>query len=107
MRPAQTGEKPGIVVTQKQEPDSYVPEYTVIELMMTEPVNIGEGRIFSIYMAEIPKYPVLMNLELIENLKGTLQPLVSLKHPGGVIGIPYIIDENAQVQLYVDGVLYK
>lgn len=106
-RPAQPGEKNGVVVSQEQEPGSYIPELTVIELMMTEPANIGEGKIFSVYLAEIPKFPVLMNLKLMENFNGTLKQVVSLKHPGGVIGIPYIIDENAQVELYIDGELYR
>ena len=74
---------------------------------MTEPVNVPEGKIFSVFLAEIPKYPVLMNLQLMENFNGTLTPIVSLKHPGGLIGIPYIIDENAQVELYVDGEHYE
>jgi len=105
-RPAQDNEKYAVIVGQEPEPDSYVPEKTVVKLMMTEPVNIEQGKIFSIYLAEIPVYPVLMNLELMENLNGTLRPIVTLKHPGGVIGIPYIINENAQVALYVDGEQY-
>ena len=82
------------------------PENTVIELMMTEPANIEQGKIFSIYLAELPVYPVLMNLELRESINGILRTIISLKHPGGVIGIPYIIDENAQVVLFVDGEQY-
>ncbi len=105
-RLAQGNEKYGVIVSQVQEPGSYVPENTVVALMMTEPYNIEQGKIFSIYLAELPVYPVLMNIELKESINGTLQTIISLKHPGGVIGIPYIIDENAQVVLFVDGEQY-
>ena len=105
-RQAQGSEKYGVIVSQVQEPGNYVPENTVVELMMTEPANLEQGKIFSIYLAELPVYPVLMNLELRESINGTLRTIISLKHPGGVIGIPYIIDENAQVVLFVDGEQY-
>jgi eukaryotic-like serine/threonine-protein kinase len=102
-RKAAKGEKPGIVVSQTPNPKTPLNYGQPVRMEMTIPANPGTGKIFGIFKYSLPDYPILMDIRLdvvSESGKGTL---LEMKHPGGMLAIPYIVQENSDLTLYVMG----
>ncbi|RKX75899.1 MAG: serine/threonine kinase, partial [Spirochaetes bacterium] len=101
-RKAERGERPGFVVSQSPSPDSIVSPNSLIQLVMTEPENLPENRVFGILRRTLPDYPIMVDLHLYAlSFQGEREELLSMKHPGGLISIPYIVEENTTLVLSV------
>ena len=97
-RPAEGDEEPGVVVGQLPPPDTDVDEGTMIQLIISEPEEIEEGWIFGILQRQLPDYPVPIDLFIdIERPDGEILVIASMKHPGGLIAIPYLEPEKSQI----------
>jgi len=100
VRPAKTGEEAGIIVSQ----DPSAGEETIIELTMTEPKGLEKGLKFGIFEADLVRYPILVDLELVEQRGDEKRTILSVKYPGGPVRLPYIVEDDAEVILYVNKV---
>ncbi len=107
VRKPQGNEAGGVVVKQIPAPGEDAPENTVMLLTITEPKKVDKGKVFGVFTAEIVRYPILVKMDLVERTKGGDRVIVSMRHPGGQIGIPYIMDEDSQLVFYVNGQEWK
>jgi beta-lactam-binding protein with PASTA domain len=106
-RKPQGNEAGGVVVKQIPAPGEDAPENTVVLLTITEPKRVDKGKEFGVFTADIVRYPILVKMDLVERSKDGDRVIVSMRHPGGQIGIPYIKDENSQLVFYVNGQEWK
>jgi beta-lactam-binding protein with PASTA domain len=102
-RAAQANEAGGVVVKQIPAPNEEAPENTVVVLTVTEPKRLEKGQEFGVFTAEIVRYPILVKMDLVERGKEGDRTIVSMRHPGGQVGIPYIKSEESQLVFYVNG----
>jgi eukaryotic-like serine/threonine-protein kinase len=106
-RAAQGNEAGGVVVKQMPAPNEEAPENTVVLLTVSEPKRLEKGKEFGVYSADLVRYPILVKMELIERGKEGDRVIVSMRHPGGTVGIPYIKDAESQLVFYVNGLEWK
>ena len=64
---------------------------------------VEKGERFGMFAADLLKYPVLVELELVEQSPELRRQIVKIKHPGGRIAIPYVVREDARVILLING----
>ncbi|MEW5817220.1 MAG: PASTA domain-containing protein [Spirochaetota bacterium] len=102
VRDTEGKEKPGLVVSQTPEEGDIVPVSTIIQLIMTKPKKIPEGYVFGVLQKSLPDYPVAVDLKLeAVSLEGDKKTILTMKHSGGLITIPYIEEENTILILSV------
>ena len=103
-RKARSGETPGKVVAQSPEAESEVPMRTQIQLVIAEPAEIEEDYVFGIMERIFPDFavPTELTIESISPL-GEKSQLHLLKHPGGLLTIPYLQPENTTLVVLVGG----
>ncbi len=106
-RAPQGNEAGGVVVKQIPAPNEEAPENTVVILTVTEPKRVEKGKQFGVFSVEIVRYPILVKMDLVERGKGGDRTIVTMRHPGGQVGIPYIKDEDSQLVFYVNGQEWK
>ena len=91
-------EEPGVVVAQSPASLSDVEEGTLTTFEITEPEELEEDWIFGILQQNLRDYPVSIDLIIeIEDPSGEVRELVSMKHPGGVISIPYLEPAGSEI----------
>jgi beta-lactam-binding protein with PASTA domain len=101
-RDAEGQEVPGTIVSQTPAEDTSVPAGTYIQLTMTRPEEIEEGYTFGILKKTLPDYPIAVDMRLdAVSLQGEKRTIFTMKHPGGVIAIPYLEEENTLLILSV------
>lgn len=90
----------GIVVDQDPEAGTAVPVGSPVQLSMVPPRDISEGMVFGVFERVLPNYPVSVEitLEAIDP-DGNRRTLFSMKHPGGDIAVPYLVEENSRLVL--------
>jgi eukaryotic-like serine/threonine-protein kinase len=103
-RPAEGDESTGVVVSQDPSPGSAISPSEPVELVMTEVVDVPEGHIFGVLERTLPDYPIAVDLTLeAVGVAGDREELLSMKHPGGRIGIPYVEEENTMLVVSIFG----
>jgi eukaryotic-like serine/threonine-protein kinase len=90
-RQAEGDEEYGVIVSQQPAPDADVDEGTLVQFMITEPEEVEEEWMFGIYQEVMRDYPTHITL-IIEIARPGEDPveLLTMKHPGGLISIPYL-----------------
>jgi beta-lactam-binding protein with PASTA domain len=94
-------EQPGVVVAQTPDPESEVPYGSVIQLTMTRPERLQPGQVFGVFEYVLPDYPIMVDISLDAISASGNTTLLSMKHPGGPISIPYVVDEKTELVLYI------
>lgn len=101
-RPVEGDEEPGRVVDQDPAPGTARNPGELVELVMTEPVDVPQGKVFGIFERSLPDYPIIVDLTLEAVApEGEREEIVTIKHPGGMIGIPYTVEEGTMLVLSV------
>jgi beta-lactam-binding protein with PASTA domain len=98
---AEGEEKRGVVVAQTPDPKAEVPYGSVIQLTMTRPERLQSGQVFGVFQYVLPDYPIMVDISLDAISASGSTTLLSMKHPGGPISIPYVVDEKTELVLYV------
>jgi beta-lactam-binding protein with PASTA domain len=94
-------QEPGTVVSQNPAPGSKLPYGQLVQLVTTVPASVGKDKIFGVFKYSLPDYPILVDIRLdVVTDTGTV-PLLSMKHPGGPLSIPYIVPEGSDLVLSV------
>lgn len=102
LREAEGEEGPGMVVSQDPPPGTDRGLAEDVELIMTEPEDIPEGSVFGLLERTLPDYPIIVDITLEAiNPQGGRDTVLSFKHTGGKIGIPFIVEEDTMLVLYV------
>lgn len=103
-RDAEGEENPGTVMNQSPEPGSEVPSSTLFQITITRPEGLIEDEVFGILEWTLPDYPVAVELTLKAiNEQGDERTVLSMKHPGGVIAVPYVEPVNTILTLSIAG----
>jgi eukaryotic-like serine/threonine-protein kinase len=94
--------EPGIVVSQTPSPGETVEKRTLRELVMVHPEELPEDHVFGILKRKLSEYPVLVDLTLEAiSVEGKRKEILTMKHPGGGVAIPYIEAEGTLLILSV------
>ena len=101
VRPAEAEEEAGAIVAQTPDPESEVPYGSVIQLTMTRPERLPRERVFGVFEYVLPDYPIMVDISLDAISAAGNTTLLSMKHPGGPISIPYVVDEKTELVLYI------
>lgn len=101
-RKAAGSEVSGLVVSQDPSPGVEVPKGKIVELVMTNLGQLSEGRVFGIFDYNLPEYPIMVDLKLnLLKPTGERENLVTMKHPGGHVAIPYIAQDGDTLSLEI------
>jgi beta-lactam-binding protein with PASTA domain len=98
---AEGEERAGVIVSQTPEPESEVPYGSVIQLTMTRPERVPRGQVFGVFEYVLPDYPIMVDITLDSISEEGNTTILAMKHPGGPISIPYIVDEDSELILYI------
>ena len=103
IRQAESGEQSGVVAEQDPSAGEEIPIDAVVVLTMTEPRRVEPGRTFGSVQVELPRYPVLVDVELRARRGSQARNVLVMRHPGGPLAIPYVIREDEEPVLYING----
>ena len=101
VRRAEGDEDRGVIVSQTPEAESEVPYGSVMQLTMTRPERVPRGKVFGVFEYVLPDYPIMVDISLDSISAEGNTTLLTMKHPGGPISIPYIVDEKSELVLYI------
>lgn len=95
----------GIVISQKWPVGTtQVPVYSRINAVITIPKERENGLVYGIFTQNLPPYPYALPVELIaEPPKGEKYTIVSFKHLGGLLTIPYAVPQHTRLIFTVLG----
>jgi len=95
------GEEAASVISQSPDPGSELPYGSVLQLGMTRPERLPSDKIFGVFDYVLPDYPIMIDIRLESVSSDERIELFSMKHPGGPISIPYVVNENSELVLYI------
>lgn len=101
-RPAENGEKAGVVVSQPVFDSEYVPNYSRVEIELTIPEGVIDGNVYGVFTESLIDYPYPVPMKLVAvPVEGDSYTVVSFNHPGGNLTIPYAVPHGTNLVLYV------
>jgi eukaryotic-like serine/threonine-protein kinase len=96
-RPAQAG----TVTDQNPDAAQMLTYGQTVQLTMAAPANVGKDNVFGLFKYALPDYPIAVDIRIeVVSETGTVT-LLSMKHPGGPIAVPYIVPEGSEIVLSV------
>lgn len=101
VRQATGDEQSGVILSQTPEAGSEVPYGSVLQMSMSRPRRLGGGKVFGVFEYVLPDYPIMVDISLDSITPSEKTTLLSMKHPGGPISIPYVVEENSELVLYI------
>jgi beta-lactam-binding protein with PASTA domain len=101
VRTASGEEESGVILAQTPEAGSEVPYGSVLQMSMSRPRRLEDGKVFGVFEYVLPDYPIMVDISLDSITPGEKTTLVAMKHPGGPISIPYVVEENSELVLYI------
>ncbi len=95
-------ERSGTVVSQLPSEQSPVAAYSRASAVLAFPVKSTDGRVYGIFQEDLPLYPYPFQIKLdAVSPTGDRYELVTLKHPGGPLSIPYAVPEGTLLILTI------
>jgi hypothetical protein len=95
-------EQAGTVVSQMPAGQSVVNAYSHVASVVAFPVKPADGKVYGIFSETLPVYPYPFKIKLdAVSPKGDRTELVSLKHPGGSLTIPYAVPDGTVLVLTI------
>lgn len=93
-----------VVVSQESSEKEYVPNYTHVKAEIALPRGNFSGKVYGLFTANLPNYPYAVDMTL-ENVgsDGITETVVSMKHNGGKVTIPYFAERGNELVLSVAG----
>ncbi len=70
---------------------------------MNHPGRLEPGKVFGIFEYVLPDYPIMVDVSLDAITPDESTTLLSMKHPGGPIAIPYVVTEKSELVLNIFG----
>lgn len=95
-------ESAGTVVSQMPAGGSLVNSYSRVDAVIALPVKSPDGRIYGILTETLPVYPYPFKVRIdAVTPKGERYELVSMKHPGGKLTVPYAVPDGTVLALTI------
>ncbi|MGA2640833.1 MAG: PASTA domain-containing protein [Spirochaetia bacterium] len=95
------GTNPGAVISQNPPKGSQADYGQVIQLTMSAPANVGKDNVFGLFKFSLPPEAIAVNIRLVLVSDSMPKEILSMKHPGGPLAVPYIVPEGSDLVLYV------
>ena len=91
-------DEPGTVISQSPAAGTDVEPGTLMQFIIATPDEIPENTVFDIIEQKLPEYPVPIDLSIeVISPEGEKRLLASMKHPGGIISVPFLEEANSQI----------
>ncbi len=100
---AEDNEKEGTVTSQSHENGQYVPNYSRISAEIALPKKQKDDEFMGLFVTQLPNYPYAVEMTLESSKDGVKQTLITLKHKGGNVTIPYIAEKDSELILSIAG----
>ncbi|MCD1653853.1 PASTA domain-containing protein [Treponema zuelzerae] len=95
-------ETAGTVVSQMPAGGSTVTTWTRVPAVVAMPAKSPDGKVYGILAENLPVYPYPFQIRIdAVSPQGERKPLVSLKHPGGPLTVPYALEEGTVLVLNI------
>ncbi|ULQ59204.1 PASTA domain-containing protein [Brucepastera parasyntrophica] len=92
----------GTIVSQIPAGDSLVNTFSRVSVVIAFPVTATDGNVYGIFTETLPDYPYPFTIRLDAiSPNGDRAELVSLKHPGGILTIPYVVPSGTVLALTI------
>jgi beta-lactam-binding protein with PASTA domain len=97
------GSDPGTVVSQVPAKGSQAEYGQVVQLVMSPPTtaSVGKDNVFGLFQFTVPPEAIAVNIRLVIVSDSEPKEILSMKHPGGPLAIPYLVPEGSDLVLYV------
>jgi beta-lactam-binding protein with PASTA domain len=100
---AEDNEKEGTVISQSKENGQFVPNYSRISAEIALPKKQKDDEFMGLFVTQLPNYPYAVEMTLESSKDGVKQTLITLKHKGGNVTIPYIAEKDSELILSIAG----
>ena len=95
---AEGEEEPGTIISQSPAAGKDVEPGTLMQFIIATPEELPENMAFDILQRILPDYPVPIDLSIeVINPAGDTRLIAAMKHPGGLISIPYLEEVNSRI----------
>jgi beta-lactam-binding protein with PASTA domain len=91
----------GSVVDQLPNKGAKLPYGQVMQLKMAAPKDVGKDNVFGLFKFSLPDQPIAVDIRLVLVSDSEPKEILSMKHPGGPISVPYIVPAGSELVLYV------
>lgn len=93
-----------VVVSQENPGKDFVANYTRIKAEVAVPHKDFDGKVYGLFTANLPNYPYAVDMTLeCTGSDGITENVVSLKHTGGNVTIPYFAEKGSELVLSIAG----
>ena len=96
-------EKEGVVTSQEALSNDFVPNYTRVSAEVSLPQKQKDGEVLGLFTAQLPNYPYAVEMTLEASKDGVREQIITLKHTGGSVSIPYIAQKDSELLLSIAG----
>ncbi len=92
----------GTVVSQMPAEKALVNSWSRVSAVIAMPVTPTDGKVYGIFSETLPVYPYPFQIKLEAiTPKGDRYELVSMKHPGGELTVPYAVEDGTVLTLTI------
>ncbi len=98
---ATAGKTPGTVIAQNPAAGEKISYSQVVQLTMTAPGDVGKGNVFGLFQYSLPQEPIAVDISLDIVSGADRRNLLTMKHPGGPIAVPYVVPDGSDLVLTV------
>lgn len=95
-------ERAGTVVSQIPGSGAKVAAFSKVDAVIALPVKPTDGRVYGVFRQTLPVYPYPFQIKLeAVTPKGERLELVTMKHPGGELSVPYAVEDGTVLVLTI------
>ncbi len=73
----------------------------VAQLTMAGPGDVGKDNVFGLFKFTLEDQPIAVDIRLVIESDAQPKEILSMKHPGGPIAVPYVVPDGSELVLYV------
>lgn len=100
---AENGETEGTVTSQASAAGEYLPNYSRVSAEIAIPKKQNDDEVMGLFVTQLPEYPYAVEMTLESSKNGVKQNLITLRHKGGNVTIPYIAEKDSELILSIAG----
>lgn len=100
---AENGETEGTVTSQASAAGEYLPNYSRVSAEIAIPKKQNDDEVMGLFVTQLPEYPYAVEMTLESSKNGVKQTLITLRHKGGNVTIPYIAEKDSELILSIAG----
>jgi beta-lactam-binding protein with PASTA domain len=95
------GKDPGTVIDQNPPNGGKLAYGQVLQLTITGPAAVAKENVFGLFRFTLPQQPIAVETRLVLISDALPKEILSMRHPGGALSVPYIVPEGSELGLYV------